>query len=68
VAGLTPAAECAVVAGRANGGHEALYLLGASFVEGHGLERQAIVPGALFAARHELGGWTSRPIPERSSE
>ncbi|HKH91050.1 MAG TPA: alginate lyase family protein [Gemmatimonadaceae bacterium] len=68
VADLTTDAECAVVTGGANGGHQSLYLLGGSFVEGRGLERQTIVPGALFAAHHELGRWTSRPIPDRSSE
>jgi len=68
LAELTTDAECAVVTGGASGGHEWLYLLGASFVEGRGLERQRIVPGALFAAQHELGRWTAKPIPDRSSE
>jgi hypothetical protein len=65
---LTTDAECAVAAGGASGEHDRVYLLGASFVEGRGLEGQRIVPGAPFAARHELGRWVAEPIPDGYSE
>jgi hypothetical protein len=68
VADLTTDAECAIATSDTHGGHEWLYLLGASFVEGRGIERQRIVRGEPFAARYEHGRWVSRPIPDRSSE
>ena len=68
IADVTTDAECAVVTGSADGGRERLYLLGASFVEGGGLDRQGITSGNVFSARHELGRWVAQPIHDRSSE
>ena len=67
IADVTTDAECAL-ATAGDGGREWLYLFGASFVEGGGLERQRITHGNVFAARLELGRWVARPIHERSSE
>jgi hypothetical protein len=68
LADVTTDAECAVLTTNADGGRDRLYLLGASFVEGGGLERQQISSGDVFAACHELGGWVARPIFDRSPE
>ena len=66
-AGLSTDAECAVVTG-GEGGPERLYLLGATFVEGDGLERRQVAAGAVFSARREDGRWVARPIQDRSPE
>ena len=66
-AGLDSDAECAVVTGGA-GGTERVYLLGASFVEGDGLERQQVVAGSVYSARLESDQWVARPIQDRSRE
>ena len=68
LADVTSDAECAVLTTKADGGRDRLYLLGASFVEGGGLERQQVSSGNAFAACHEGGGWVARPIADRSSE
>ena len=68
VADVTTDAECAVVTAGPGGEREWLYLLGASFVEGGGLERRTIAAGRVFSARHELGRWVARPIENGSSE
>ena len=68
IADVTTDAECAIATVDAGGGREWLYLLGATFADGGGLERQRITDGAVFAARHELGRWVPRPIQDRSSE
>jgi hypothetical protein len=65
--GVTSDAECAVLCGRGDAGEDRLYLLGASYAEGAGLERRAIEPGALFSARYELGRWCAEPISARPS-
>jgi hypothetical protein len=68
VADVTTDAECAVVTAGADGGHDGLFLLGATFVEGGGLERRRITDGGVFSARHELGRWVARPIQDRTPE
>jgi hypothetical protein len=68
LAEVTSDAECALVTRSADGAGEWLYLLGASFVEGGGLERQRVTDGNVFSARHELGRWVVRPIQDRSPE
>ena len=68
IAGVTTDAECAVVTAGADGDRERLYLLGASFVEGGGLERSPIAGRGVFTARHELGRWVARPIENASAE
>jgi hypothetical protein len=67
VSGFTTDAECAVVTS-SGGEDERLFLLGASFVEGQGLARQAVVRGALYSAQREGGRWVARPIQDRSPE
>jgi hypothetical protein len=67
VAGLSTDAECAVVTD-CGGEDERLYLLGASFVEADGLERQAVPTGSPYSAQRERGRWTARPILDRSPE
>ena len=67
VAGVTTDAQCAVSTGGAGGIGERLFLLGASYVEGPGLARQAIAPGDLFSARLELGAWKAEPDRSRPS-
>jgi hypothetical protein len=57
VSGLRSDAECAVVSRGVSAIAERIFLLGATYVDGVGLERQAITSGALFVARHELGEW-----------
>jgi hypothetical protein len=54
--------------GSSDGTPERLYLLGATFVEGRGLERQTITSSAPFVARYELGRWWAEPFPSRLSE
>jgi hypothetical protein len=66
-AGLSTDAECAVVTG-GTGEAEQVYLLGASFVEGDGLERQRVIVGSVYSARREGGRWVARPIQDRSRE
>ena len=68
VADVTTDADCAIVTLDHQGEREWLYLLGASFVEGRAIDREQITRGELFAARHELGRWVTRPIPSRSPE
>ena len=34
-----------------------VYLLGATYAEGAGIERQVMAAGQPFAARHEQGRW-----------
>jgi hypothetical protein len=68
VAGVTTDAECAVATTSVDGSAEWLYLLGASFAEGTGLERQQLAPGALYSARRERGSWVARPIQDRGRE
>ena len=67
VHGLATDAECAVVTDveREN---ERVYLLGASFVEGDGLTRQAVPTGSLHSVQRERGRWVARPIQDRSPE
>jgi hypothetical protein len=67
VAGVTTDAACAVSMGASDGTRERLYLLGATFVEGRGLERQTITSSAPFVARYELGRWWAEPFPSRLS-
>ncbi|MFL5620527.1 MAG: alginate lyase family protein [Gemmatimonadaceae bacterium] len=67
VAGLITDAECAVRTS-ADGDDERLFLLGASFVEGAGLERQAVPTGSPYSAQRERGRWVARPIQDRSPE
>ena len=55
-------AECVVETRSTDGAPERLYLLGATYVEGGGLERQEIEAGEPFAARHELGRWCAEPF------
>jgi hypothetical protein len=68
LADVTTDAECAVVTAGADGVREWLYLLGASFVEGGGLDRRQVTAGGVFTARHEHGRWVARPIHDRSPE
>jgi hypothetical protein len=65
--GVSTDAECAVLAGRPDGTADRLYLLGATFAEGVGLDRVRITPGELFTARFELGRWRAEPHSLRSS-
>ena len=67
LADVTTDAECAVVTAGADGVREWLYLLGASYVEGGGLDRRRITAG-VFSARHEHDRWVARPIHDRSPE
>jgi hypothetical protein len=67
VAGLATDAECAVSTRGIGGIDERVFLLGASYVEGAGLERQAIAPDALFSARLELGVWKAESDRSRPS-
>jgi hypothetical protein len=67
VGGLSTDAACAIVAGRGDGVADRVYLLGASVVEGAGLARVRIAPGALFTARFELGRWVAESPSLRSS-
>jgi hypothetical protein len=67
LAGVTTDAACAVSMGASDGTPERLYLLGATFVEGRGLERQSITSSAPFVARYELGRWWAEPFPPRLS-
>jgi hypothetical protein len=67
VAGLLTDAECAVLTG-ADREDQRLYLLGASFVEGDGLERETVPAGSPYLAQRERGRWTARPFQERSPE
>ena len=67
LAGVTTDAACAVSMGSSDGTPERLYLLGATFAEGGGLERQAITSGAPFVARYEHGRWSAEPFPARLS-
>jgi hypothetical protein len=57
LAGVTSDAECAIVSRSTDGNAERIFLLGASYAAGTGLERRAVAPGALFSARLELGAW-----------
>jgi hypothetical protein len=66
VAGLTTDAECAIRT-NVDGDSERVYLLGASFVEGDGLGRQAVPTGAAYSAQREQSGWVARPILDRPS-
>jgi hypothetical protein len=61
-AGVRTDAECVVETRTADGTPDRLYLLGARFVEGDGLEHEVIAPGEPFAARHELGRWWTEPF------
>jgi hypothetical protein len=67
LAGATTDAECAVMTTGPDGTPEHLYLLGATFVEGRGLERLSIVEGSPFSARYALGRWWADPFPTRPS-
>jgi hypothetical protein len=67
IAGVTSDAECAIVSRGVGGIAERLFLLGASYAVGTGLERQAIAPGALFSARLELGQWRAESDRARPS-
>jgi heparinase II/III-like protein len=61
-AGMRSDAECIVETRDAAGTPERLYLLGATYAEGAGLDRQDITGGAPFAARYELGRWWVEPF------
>ena len=67
VAGLTTDAECAV-ATSFGGDDERVYLLGASFVDGDGLGRQAVPSGSPYSVQRERGRWVMRPILDPSPE
>jgi hypothetical protein len=56
-AGVRTDAECAVETRHADGTPDRLYLLGATYAEGAGMERQVMAAGQPFAARHEQGRW-----------
>jgi hypothetical protein len=56
-AGVRTDAECAVETRRPDGTPDRLYLLGATYAEGAGLERQVMDAGQPFAARYEPGRW-----------
>jgi hypothetical protein len=67
LAGLATDAECAVLT-NADRENERVYLLGASFVEGDGLTRERVAPGALWSGRRAVGRWSAQPITDRSRE
>jgi len=56
-AGVRSDAACAVETRSADGTPDRLYLLGATYVEGEGMERHEMAAGQPFAARHERGRW-----------
>jgi hypothetical protein len=62
VVGIRSDAECVIQTSDATETPERLYLLGASYAEGAGLERQTLTKGEPFAARHELGRWWAEPF------
>jgi hypothetical protein len=67
LAGLATDAECAVHV-NAERENEQVHLLGATFVEGDGLPRERVAPGALWSGRRESGRWAAQPILDRSPE
>jgi hypothetical protein len=67
VGGLSTDAECAVLTD-AGGASERAYLLGATFVEGDDLGRQAVAADSPWSAQREHGHWVVQPILDRSSE
>ena len=60
--GVRSDAECVIETSDATGTPQRLYLLGATHVEGAGLERQTLTAGEPFSARHELGRWWPEPF------
>jgi hypothetical protein len=64
---VTSDAECAVITRGVGGIAERLFVIGATFVSGVGLERRSIAPGALFSARLELGVWKAESDRSRPS-
>jgi hypothetical protein len=61
VAGVRSDAECVIETSDAMG-TQRLYLLGATYAEGAGLERQTLTAREPFSARHELGRWWPEPF------
>jgi hypothetical protein len=57
-AGVRSDAECAVETRHPDGTPDRLYLLGATYAEGAGVERQVMAAGQPFAARYEQGRWS----------
>ena len=57
VAGVRSDAACAVETRGTDGTPDRLYLLGATYADGEGMERQEMAAGQPFAARHERGRW-----------
>jgi hypothetical protein len=56
-AGVRSDAACAVETRHADGTPDRLYLVGATYAESDGMERQTMTRGQPFAARHEQGRW-----------
>jgi len=56
-AGVRSDAECVVETRHLDGTPDRLYLLGATYADGDGLERQLMEAGRPFAARLHLGRW-----------
>jgi hypothetical protein len=67
IAGVTSDADCAVLVGGAQGEATALYLLGASFVEGEA-GRRAVGDSALHVMRREGQRWMAQPTLDRAPE
>ncbi len=59
LAGVRSDAECAVETRHTDGTPDRLYLLGATYAEGAGIEHQVMVAGQPFAARCEQGRWSA---------
>jgi hypothetical protein len=59
LAGVRSDAECAVETRHTDGTPDRLYLLGATYAEGAGIEHQVMVAGQPFAARYEQGRWSA---------
>jgi hypothetical protein len=68
IAGVTSDADCAVLAGDAQGEPTRLYLLGASFVEGDGPGRRAVEGSALHVMRRDGQRWVAHTALHRSPE
>jgi hypothetical protein len=62
VADIETDADCAVLEGDAGGTPERVILLGATYAQVRGADRQVVVRGTPFAARCELGRWEVEPF------
>jgi hypothetical protein len=62
VAHVETDAECVVLNASVAGRPERVILLGATYARMPGIDRQEIIPGAPFVARHELGRWVAESL------